>query len=221
MEENKFLKAARTARKENNVDDAKRYYETVKMDDPNNAEAKFFYEIYRLWASKQGEWHNIFISLRQVTPASIRLLSESEMPSSEKIELLTDMLNDIKTAASKLSRVLDEIGDPEAYKHRCTGVLALYEFGNAVEEYFPGDEDATKIAANAWIIAIHDQEWYDVEYGNTCSSVIGKTAPDEYAAKIQKYAPDWVYKKTPFWVKILSSIGVKVHLSNVSQGTLK
>ena len=42
----KYLKLARTAREEDNSEDAKRYYDMVRTEDPENGEAKFFYAYY-------------------------------------------------------------------------------------------------------------------------------------------------------------------------------
>lgn len=54
-ERNKYLKPARTAREEDNTEDAKKYYDMVRTDDPENGEAKFFYAYYSLYEGKNGE----------------------------------------------------------------------------------------------------------------------------------------------------------------------
>ncbi len=48
----KNLKLARTARAENNSDDAKRFYDLVRIEEPDNCEAKFFYAYYNLMSGK-------------------------------------------------------------------------------------------------------------------------------------------------------------------------
>ena len=155
MEENKFLKAARAARKENNVEDAKRYYEMVKMDDPENAEAKFFYEIYRLWSGKKGEWYNNFISLCEIVPTAIRLTAESDLSDSEKASLLGAMFEKAEGLPLTLNRILNElnVNNSQVKAIRlggCKGMLMLYGFGDNIEKYFSNNEDAMKVAVNAW-----------------------------------------------------------------------
>ena len=45
--QNKYLVLARRAREEGNAEDARRYYDILRTEDPDNAEAKFFYSYYR------------------------------------------------------------------------------------------------------------------------------------------------------------------------------
>lgn len=193
MEESKFLKAARVARKENNVEDAKRYYEMVKMEDPNNAEAKFFYEIYRLWSGKKGECYNNFISLCQVVPTSIRMLAESEMSGSEKVDVLTDMFEETKALPLKIERILMELNNDGTHTIQLRssgekGILMFYEFGDSIEKYFSGNEDATKIAVEAWKAGVARQQ-------QLSRLGVDKTFPEKYTTKIQKHDPAYTMPK--------------------------
>ncbi len=43
MEEYKYLKLARQARRENNAEDAKRFYDIIRVENPDDGEAKYFY----------------------------------------------------------------------------------------------------------------------------------------------------------------------------------
>lgn len=193
MEENKYLKAARAARAENNVEDAKRYYEMVKMDDPENAEAKFFYEVYRLWAGKKGEWYNNFISFCEIVPTAIRLTAESETSDSEKASLLDAMFAEAEGLPLRLNRILNELnvnGSQAAYIRQSgqKGMLMLYGFGDTVEKYFSNNADAMNVAVKAWKAGVYrQQQWY----GMGCD----KSFPAAYTEKIQKYEPSYTMPK--------------------------
>ena len=63
MSDTKYLKLARTARDENNGEDAKKFYDMVRVEDPENGEAKFFYQYYSLYEGKNIEIANRFIKL--------------------------------------------------------------------------------------------------------------------------------------------------------------
>ena len=193
MEENKYLKAARVAREENNVEDAKRYYEMVKVDDPENAEAKFFYEIYRLWDGKKGEWYNNFMSLCQVAPTAIRMLAESDMSDEEKAKLLDEMFDEAEGLPLKLNRILNELNHEGSEASRIRnggreGMKMLYGFGDTVEKYFSNNEAAMQVAVKAWKAGVYrQQQWYGMG--------LDKTLPASYTTKIQKFDSTYTMPK--------------------------
>lgn len=200
MEENKYLKAARVAREENNVEDAKRYYEMVKVDNPENGEAKYFYEIYRLWDGKKGEWYNNFMSFCQVVPTAIRMVYESDMMDEEKVKLLADMFAKGKDLPYKLNRILNELNHEGSQASRIRsggreGMLMLYGFGDTIEKYFANNADAMKVALEAWKAGVYrQQQWYGMG--------LDKSLPEQYTAKIQKLDPTYVIPKRAGCIQI-------------------
>lgn len=60
--ENKYLLLARRAREEDNSEDAKKYYDMVRTEDPDNAEAKFFYSYYKLMSGTKGHAYSDYVT---------------------------------------------------------------------------------------------------------------------------------------------------------------
>ena len=90
--EQKYLKLARTARDEDNSEDAKRYYDMVRTENPENGEAKVFYQIYTFWESKKGESENRFEAVTKVLAPSIRLIAQSEDTIDAKLDIISAII---------------------------------------------------------------------------------------------------------------------------------
>ena len=97
-EENKYLKLARMARADRNSEDAKKYYDMVRTEDPENVEAKFFYSFYRLMEGTKGEAYGVFIDLCNSTKSTMSLLSVSEMSDDEKKAFVKDVFENLEDA---------------------------------------------------------------------------------------------------------------------------
>lgn len=70
--ENKYLKLAREARSEGNSEDAKKFYDLVRTEDPENGEAKFFYAYYALYEVTNGEIAKRFTNLCNALKTSVK-----------------------------------------------------------------------------------------------------------------------------------------------------
>ena len=90
----KYLKLARTAREEGNTEDAKRYYDMVRTDDPENGEAKFFFAYYSLYEGTNGEIPRRFSNLCAGLKSSITLVKESDADEAEKIRVIGAILDE-------------------------------------------------------------------------------------------------------------------------------
>jgi len=187
VEENKFLKAARTAREDNNATDAKRYYEMVKMDDPNHAEAKFFYSYYTITSGIKGDAYNGYITFFEMLPSAVKAVARSEdMTNTEKTALLKDMANTVKEMPMLMYQVLNSIsqtshGKEQLAKTNQRSIRMLYSFGDEIEKNFSNDEEIiSTISVDLWKSGISLQrKWVGVAFD--------KTYPEKYASKIQKY----------------------------------
>ena len=186
MEENKYLKAARIAREDNNATDAKRYYEMIKMDNPDHAEAKFFYSYYTIISGTKGEAYNGYITFVEMLPSAIKAIARSEMTSDEKYALLEDMADTAKKMPMFMYQVQNSIsqtshGKEQLAKTNQRSIHMLYLFGDEVAKAFPDNEEIiSKISVDMWKAGIALQrKWVAVTFD--------KAYPAMYAAKIQKY----------------------------------
>ncbi len=185
----KYLTLARRARSENNSEDAKKYYDMVRTEDPDNKEARFFYPYYRLWDSKKGDWCNVYVDLCNATLNLIKSLESGDA------ELAAEIFNKVKTlpaSASKIQRELFSSVSSDSDKNKYNqqnkycqkvGIEAMYKFGDAIESNFAGT-DTERLAADFWKQGVtYQQQW------PYCGA--DKTAAETYVAKIKKYEPNY------------------------------
>lgn len=192
MEDNKYLKLARQAREEDNTEDAKRFYDMVRTEDPENGEAKFFYAYYALYEGKNMEIPTRFANLCKILMPSIKRLIESENEEKEKI--ITDIVNAFVPQTWNLNRYMNHQKVGTGNNRKCifeareigavseNGMQVLYELGDFLEanSYF-------SLACVAWKEAISlQQKWY---------SSGTKGDPEKYTEKVKKYEPSYEMPK--------------------------
>lgn len=197
--DNKYLKLAREARKEGNSEDAKKYYEMVKIDDPDNGEAKFFYAYYALYEGKNMEIASRFVNLCKVLESSVSKVVSSSESSEEKYNIISDIVDSFVPETWNLNRYMNKLtvgsgSDQERVLSNSdivtvsrSGMDACFQLGDIIEKYFSGDNKMMALSCKAWKEGIAlQQKWY--AYGV-------KGRPEQYAAKIVKYDPSYVMPK--------------------------
>ncbi len=182
----KYLTLAKRARSENNSEDAMKYYDMVRTEDPDNKEARFFYPYYRLWEAKKGDWYKVYIDFCNAALNLIRSLT------AEDAALVPEIFDAVKTlpaSASKVQMDLFKTGANQnqynAQNKHCQqiGIEFLYKFGDEVDKTFRGT-DTAKVAVEIWKQGVsYQQQW------PYCG--VDKTASDTYVAKIKKYDPSF------------------------------
>lgn len=196
----KYLKNARAARAEGNTEDAKRFYDMVRTDDPDNIEAKFFYQYYCLYEGKNGEIPGRFRNIMKVLGPTVRAIASWETTEEEKMELLGEIVNAFTPLTWTLNRYMNSltVGSGQntqrvipanEIKNACeAGVVALYNLGDNIAQTFGNSPAAMQIAVVAWKEGVTlQQKWYAYKYE-------GKTA-EEYAEKIKKVDPAYEMPK--------------------------
>lgn len=84
---------ARQAREEDNAEDAKKFYDMVRTDDPENVEAKFFYAYFNLSDAVNKDVPNKFVDYAKTAVSCVKMLKESALSDKEKMDLLEVMAN--------------------------------------------------------------------------------------------------------------------------------
>ncbi|MBR6427398.1 MAG: hypothetical protein IKS28_06180 [Clostridia bacterium] len=200
-EVSKYLKLARTAREEGNTEDAKRYYDMVRTDEPENGEAKFFYSFYSLYEGTNGEIPKKFSNLCGGMKSSIKMVKDSDCTDEEKIRICNAILDAFIPETWSENRYMNKknhetkVGD--SYVNVFTssqiasvskeGMKTLRDIGDYVATLFESSPEGMNMAVKAWKEYVTlAQKWY---------SWAPKGEAEVYAAKIQKIEPSYVLPK--------------------------
>ena len=197
----KYLRLARTARAESNTEDAKRYYDMVRTDDPENGEAKFFFAFYALYEGKNGEIPKRFSNLCAGLKASIKLVKDSDIDESEKLSTIGEILDAFIPEAWSLNRYMNnknretKVGDSYVKVFEASqissvskeGLATLKDIGDFIASIYSTSPEGMNLAAKAWKEYVSlAQKWY---------AYAPKGDAEIYAAKIQKVDPSYEMPK--------------------------
>lgn len=141
-EQSKYLLLARQARKENNSEDAAKYYDMVRTDDPENGEAKFFYAFFRMMCGTKAEAFTLFMNLCSCVLPAIELIDASNETVEFKRNLSVDIVKHMQEAREvvimgSLDGRLDDV-----INVYCTNMLSL---GTRLLETYSGDEELPQL----------------------------------------------------------------------------
>lgn len=193
----KYLTMARNARKENNVEDAKRYYDMVRTDDPENVEAKFFYAYYRCWSGTKGSAYQDFMTFCNSCNSIVKQIAASkEIDQKSLLVEIFEAIQGMPTAMSEIQKDLwKSAPDSEKSKYNdqkksCEkmGILLIYNFGDSVFSEFENNKAIVNIAVEAWKKAVAVNQQYPY-----CG--VEKSYAEKYAEKIKKFDPDYSLPK--------------------------
>ena len=201
MEENKYLKLARQARKEDNSEDAKTYYNKVREEDPENGEAKFFYAYYALYEGTNKEIYSRFSNLCKVIIPSINLIRESSLSKEEQLKSIKEIVETFVPETWALNRYMNsknretKIGDSYVkvfdssviVSTTKTGLKMLKDMGDHIEKLYISDPECKKVAVIVWKEYVTlAQKWY---------AYVPKGEAEIYAEKIKKVEPSYEMPK--------------------------
>lgn len=197
----KYLKLARIAREEENTEDAKKYYDMVRIDDPENGEAKFFYAYYALYEGKNIEIPKRFSNLCTVLKSSIKMVKDSDCSKEEKNDILNAIFDNFiptawslnvymngKNSETKVGDHYLKVFDNAQIVSVCKeGMKTLKELGDYTASLFESSPEGMTLAVKAWkeYVALA-QKWY---------AYAPKGDAEAYASKIQEIEPSYELPK--------------------------
>ena len=198
----KYLKLARTARNNDNTEDAKRYYDMVRTENPENGEANAFYQIYSFWEGKKGEAENRFENITKVLVPSVDLIARAEEPEADKMDAIGGIIKEFASVVFAANKTYMELQTGSTAKFPSkriitSGALGLYNLGDAIAAKFSNNSTAMKLAAKSWDEGVQIQNKYYAKQFD----YRGRTVAD-YVAKIQKVDPSYVAPKKPGCISI-------------------
>ena len=118
--DSKFIILARAAKEEGNYEDAKKYYEMVKTEDPFNPEAKFYYQYYVTMTCKNGEIVGKYQQLYKCVEPTFKLVKESSMSEEEKAKFVEEVCDIMDKTGDLLWEHLNGLG--EGFNHECVQI---------------------------------------------------------------------------------------------------
>lgn len=201
MEGNKYLFLARQARAEANSEDAKLYYGKLREDEPENAEAKFFYAYYSMYEGKNGELPTRYTNLCKSALSSVRMVNISSAPESEQLATIHEIVSAFVPEAWSLNRYMNaknretKVGDSYVKVFETSaislcikeGLNATRNLGDEIVKLYPDNDEAAKIAVIAWKEYVSlAQNWY---------AYAPKGDAEVYAGKIKEYDPAYEIPK--------------------------
>lgn len=169
--ESKFIKLAREAKNENNVEDAKKYYDMAKVEDPENPEPKYYYSFFKLKDSMNKDVPNNYIEYLNVASNIVKKIKNSSLSDDEKIELLGNIVGDHTSITVSICDLIyrnssgeTKIFDTSTYNNsvRLT-VPQLEAVGDQIIQEFGENDEAKKLAAKCWkaiFVRANWKQWY-------------------------------------------------------------
>ena len=201
MEGNKYLILARQARAEDNSEDAKLYYGKLREEEPENAEAKFFYAYYAMYEGKNGELPTRFTNLCRSLIPSLRMVKLATISEEEQLITVNEIVSAFVPETVSLNRYMNEknretkVGDSyikvfeaSAVTACCKeGMKAVRELGDEIVKAYPNNGKANGIAVLAW------KEY--VSLAQKFYAYAPKGDAEAYAEKIKKIEPAYEMPK--------------------------
>lgn len=201
MEGNKYLILARQARAENNSEDAKLYYGKLRENEPENAEAKFFYAYYSMYEGTNGELPTRFANLCKSLNSSLQMVKWASVSEEEQLTCIneivsafvpeTDSINRYMNAKNREEKVGDSyvrVFDVSSITSSCkVGMQATRDLGDEIVKLYPNNNQANKIAVIAWkeYVALAQKYYAQAPKGEA----------ETYAEKIKKIEPAYEMPK--------------------------
>lgn len=203
--ENKYLKLAREARSENNVEDAKRYYDMARVDDPENPEAKYYSALFKLENSVNRDLPNNLSDYLACANNIVVKVKNSTLTDDEKADLLKDIVSDHISVITRVHDVIHKnstgntaIFNMSIYNSTVRKVVPSFEtIGDQIATEFGNNASALKAAAESWKAIFRRNNWnqwyyYQSASGNKASSAIKW---QNLINKIKKIDPSFVAEK--------------------------
>lgn len=153
--QNKYLLLARRAREEDNAEDARKYYDMVRTEDPDNVEAKFFYSYYRMFSDTQGHAFSNFVNFCKGIKSTVAMVIGSADSEAEKKAFLLTIINCLKVAYDSAISANNNIGGSNGREIVSTYHAANTEMYPAILAKYGNDTD--------FLLAYYEFKVFEIE----------------------------------------------------------
>lgn len=188
---------ARRAKKENNSEQAAKYYDMILQEDPKSWEASFYSVYYRAMQCKIANIASAAQSVENSVKSTISLIA-ANVPAEEQYAALADITVYALSIASMLYSAAKKHHDgidmqirqkyfQEFFSRAGSSISIMATVGNSIEQHFSSNQQIMKLAIQAWKQAISTEKGYMIYHRE-------KTTANKYIAfyadKIAKYDPN-------------------------------
>lgn len=194
-----YYQIARRAAKDNNSEQAEKYYDMILQEQPNSWEAAFYVTYFKAMKCKIMEIGSAAASIYNTTDTVLNLIkdNESEDKQIEAIKEISDKITSIScmlfNAAKSHYDGIDyqiKYNYTQEYLDRAFNCLnTMYNLGNQLELIFPEKKELADIITSSWEVGINMHKQLIPFLAQKESN---KEKILSYAEKIQKYNPNYV-----------------------------
>ena len=187
----KYLQAARQALQEKNYEDAKKYYEMVKLEDPTNAEAKIQYQYAKFEDCTNGQAYDCYTDYMNLVKYAVNNISASDMTVEEQIAFLSELIdtnvNALNSCCRAMNYIKTENDGTSATINRLKreSILFARDFGDAIEQKYKDSTEGMQAACKAW------KSFVNRANGNAWVPKPDAEMIPTYVEKIQKIDPSF------------------------------
>lgn len=185
---------ARRAKKDNNSENAQRYYEQILIKDPSSWEANFYTVYYQSMNCKIGQIQSAAIRLSNCEDTVLQLIKDNISEPQEQRKAVEEMGVRLISISQMLYEAAKNhyqgIGDSirsnytqELLNNCCATRDICYNFGNYVIKFF-GDDYGKDIAVPCWKTGVTQHKSVMAFFAQ---AEMNKNVIMDYASKIQKY----------------------------------
>ena len=190
-EKEKLLILARRAKEADDAHNAKKYYEELMLEDPNDWEAVFYAQYYTFFSSKVIQAPTQANLMRKAAKNAVNVICDSEMSLDEKVAAVKVLENDMFEFWQHVNSCLvgmSVMDFDEKQSARCSAFAILYDVGDILEEKLSASKEINEICVKFWKEAVLNTiSTYDFYYAAKFGEIARQHIP-----MITKYDPAYL-----------------------------
>ena len=173
--QNKYLLLARRAREEDNAEDAKKYYDIVRTEDPDNVEAKFFYSYYRMFSDTKGHAYSNFINFCKGIKSTLSMVMSSTDSEDEKKKFILTIITCLEGTKDSAASANRDIGGNNGASITSTYRATMNEIFSTIMGKYGDDVDI--------LLAYYEFKDYEIRFDSMHSHMLKYKLGDEIESK--------------------------------------
>lgn len=191
---------ARRAKKDNNSENAAKYYEMVLMRDPVSWEASFYVVYFKAMECKISQIQSAIISVTNCIDTVLELIKDNVTSKDEqkaaytevanRVMIISDMLiNGAKSYYDGIDKEIRSNHDTQEFvSNGLEAVKCVYILGDTIDFFFGSDMEANQLSASAWRQGV---AWHQYFMPSLANKDVNRDTVNEYTSKIEKYDSEY------------------------------
>lgn len=200
---------ARQAKESDDAENAEKYYDLIKQEDPNSWEACFYNVYFRAAQTRIMYIQSAAYSIKNCLETVFRLIKNSPESEDEKkshvseVALRVGLICALLVRSSKSTLVNSWSNTRNSIKYACdyaeralAAADALFECGDLTERDYPADEPMIMIACKLWESGIDIWKTAYALYDDHAARY--SAMKNSYVAKLQKYQSEYLFTEPQY-----------------------